>query len=503
MKNLIYFKLKIFLLLIGLVPLQGLIAQTVTMPNIFGSNMVLQQSTQVPIWGWGKPGAEILLESSWGETAQTVCNASGEWKVKIRTPKAKAGKAPKYSLSIKGPDNTIDFENILVGEVWLCSGQSNMEYSLKKTGEKWEDGVYEKEVAKANFKSIRLFNVKKDSAQTPQVNFQGIWTSTTPETVVDFSAVAYYFGRKLHKNKNVNVPIGLIQSAFSGSGIQCWMKRDVLAADLELKKEYLDTVITSIHRKPTVFYNAMIAPLIPFAIKGAIWYQGETNVGKSDLYAKSSIDLIKDWRKDWGSDFSFYAVQMTPRFYKNKQDNDTKFLRGYFREAQSAIMDMPKTGIVVTSDLMFNADERSDSHPRNKKDVGVRLALLALAKDYNTNVQYMGPVYKSHRIYDNKVVISFKKESLGSGLTTKDKDYVRSFKISGKDARFYPAKAVIEGDEIVVSSPHVSKPVAVRYAFTDGAMTNLQNKEGLAAYPFRTDSFQPENAVDMPEGEVK
>jgi len=476
-------------------------AQSVTMPNVFGDNMVLQQNTQVTIWGWGKPGTEILLEPSWGKSVETLCNAYGKWTVKIKTPKAKSGETPTYTLIIKGPENTVKFKNILVGEVWLCSGQSNMEFSLKTKGKRLGIVDYKEEVAKANFKNIRLFNVKKDMEQTPKVNCQGSWVSCTPKSVAEFSAVAYYFGRELFKN--VNVPIGLIQDAYSGSGIQSWIKQDVLASDLELKKEYLDTVITCLYKRPSVLYNAMINPVIPFAIKGVIWYQGESNVGNSDLYAKANIDLIKDWRKDWGIDFSFYAVQMTPRFYRDKQNNDTNFLRGYFREAQGAIMKLPKTGIVVTSDLMLNADERSNSHPRNKKDVGIRLALLALAKDYNKNIQFLGPVYKSLKIHKNKVIISFKKKSLGSGLTTKDNSYIKSFKIAGEDARFYPAKAVIDGDKIVVSSPNVISPKAVRYAFTDGAMTNLQNKEGLAAYPFRTDNFRPTKAVDMPDDEVK
>ncbi|MFH4967447.1 sialate O-acetylesterase [Gaetbulibacter sp. M240] len=501
--NRLFFQSKVGSILIAFVLIQETIAQNVSMPNIFGSNMVLQQNTQVPIWGWGKPGSEICLKSSWGESLKTVCDIEGNWIIKVKTPKAMPGEAPVYDLSILGPSNTIELKNILIGEVWLCSGQSNMEFPLKPKGNLLGVVDYENEIAKANYRNIRLFNVKKDSSNSPQVNFQGIWSSCTPKTVADFSAVAYYFGKELNSNKKLNVPIGLIQSAFSGSGIQCWMKRELLASDLEFKKEYLEPVTTSIYKKPSIFYNAMIAPLIPFAIKGTIWYQGESNVGQNDLYAKANMDLIKDWRKDWGRDFSFYAVQMTPRFYKDKEDNDTKFTRGYFREAQSSITNIFNTGIVVTSDLMLNPDERSDSHPRNKKDIGIRLALMALSKDYAVDVQYLGPVYKSHKIHKNKIIISFTKESLGNGLSTKDNEAVKGFKISGKDVKFYPAKAVIKGNKIIVSSPFVNKPVAVRYAFTDGAMTNLQNKSGLPVYPFRTDNFQPSNAVDISELEIK
>jgi len=476
---------------------------TITMPNIFGNNMVLQQNTQVPIWGWGKSGDKIEIIASWGKTKKTTVGIDGKWKAKIETPKANAGQAPIYTLSVKGQVNSISFDNILIGEVWVCAGQSNMEISLKALEKRFDSVDYINDLKAANYPNIRLFNVKKDSAQIPQVNCSGSWTSCSTATVANFSAVAYYFGRQLYTNKNVNVPIGLIQDAFSGSAIQCWLKRDVLEADSVLKKKYVDPVVSSTTKKPYLFYNAMIAPIIPFAIKGVIWYQGESNVGDNEIYTKANLAMIKDWRKDWGTDFSFYAVQMTPRFYKDKQANDTKFGRGIFRDCQSAIMTIPKTGIIVTSDLMQNADERSDSHPRNKKDVGIRLALWALAKDYEQKVQYLGPVYKSHQIIGDKIIISYKKESLVGGLTTKDSSYLRCFKIAGEDAKFYPAKAIIEGQTVVVSSPNVSKPVAVRYAYTDGAMTNLQNMEGLAAYPFRTDNINSAVAVDVSEEEVK
>ena len=475
----------------------------ISMPNIFGSNMVLQQNTQVPLWGWGKSGDKIEIIASWGKTVKTTVGIDGTWKAKIETPKANAGQAPTYNLSVTGPENSINFCNILIGEVWLCSGQSNMEISLKALEKRFDAVDYNNELQAANYPNIRLFNVKKDSAQTPQVNCTGSWASCSSATVANFSAVAYYFGRQLFTNKNVNVPIGLIQDAFSGSAIQCWLKQDVLEADSDMKKKYIDPVVSSTTKKPYLFYNAMISPIIPYAIKGVIWYQGESNVGDNEIYTKANLAMINDWRKDWGTEFSFYAVQMTPRFYKDKQTNDTKFGRGIFRDCQSAIMTIPKTGIIVTSDLMQNTDERSDSHPRNKVDVGIRLALWALAKDYEQKIQYVGPMYKSQQIIDDKVIISFKKESLGSGLTTNDSSFVKCFKIAGADAKFYPAKAIIEGQTVVVSSPNVSKPVAVRYAFTDGAMSNLQNKEGLAAYPFKTDTLKSAVAVDVADEEVK
>jgi len=234
----------------------------------------------------------------------------------------------------------------------------------------------------------------------------------------------------------------------------------------------------------------MLVPIMPYALKGVIWYQGESNVGNDEIYTRANMAMINDWRASWGIDFSFYAVQMTPRF-KSLTQKDLTVDRGFFREFQTNIMSSPKTGIVVTSDLLLNNEERIKSHPHNKKDVGKRLALWALAKDYAQPVQYLGPMYQSYSIEGDKVRISFKPESLGSGLTTKDGGVqVTNFRIAGSDKKcFYPAQAMIEGNTIVVSSPFVSSPASVRYAFTDGAITNLINKEGLPAYQFRTDTW--------------
>lgn len=485
----------ISILLIAFAFVKNISAQILTMPHVFGNNMVLQQDTKAPVWGWAKPGAKVKVVSSWGKSNEAISGTDGKWKTTLETPKAKPGKAPLYTITVTGPENAVSFSDVLVGEVWVCSGQSNMEFSMRPSAGKLGAVDYETEISKADFKNIRLFNVKKDSAEVQKIDCEGAWEPTTPERVASFSAVGYYFGKTLYQK--LNVPIGLIQDAFSGSGIQCWIKRDIMEGSTEFKVEFLDIPAKTINQKPSVFYNAMISPIIPFAIKGVIWYQGESNVGKNDLYAKASISLIKDWRKDWGTDFSFYAVQMTPRFYSDKQKNDISFNRGYFREAQGEIMQLPKTGIVVTSDLMLNAEERSDTHPRNKKDIGFRLAFLALAKDYDKNIQYLGPIYESLEIKGNTAILNFEKKSLGSGLVTKNGAPVKCFKIAGEDAKFYPAEAFIKGDNIVVSSPRVVKPVAVRYAFTDGALSNLQNKEGLAAYPFRTDKFQVGKAVDI------
>lgn len=480
-------------------------AQTVTMPNIIGSNMVLQQNTQVPIWGWATAGTSVVVTASWGQPVTVITGAAGKWMTKIQTPVAVPGQAPTYTLTIAGPTNTISYTNILVGEVWLCTGQSNMWFSMKASGGMLGVVDYVNEIAAANFPNIRLYTIPLGDAAVPAANCGGSWASCTPTTVSSFSAVAYYFGREIYNNKAVNVPIGLINGSYWGSSIQTWIKDSVLQADADLKKKYIDkdyaTATNNI--KPSLVYNAMIAPVIPFAIKGAIWYQGETNVSDGALYTKANLALVKDWRASWGRDLSFYAVQLTS-YLNTGVTKDLDVHRAFFHEAQSNIMTDPKMGIVVTSDLLLNAAERNQVHPQNKKDVGIRLALWALAKDYSQPVQYLGPTYQSFSVEGSKVRITFKPESLGSGLRTKDGKNATSFRIAGSDKLFYPGLAVIEGNTVVVSSTFVSSPVAVRYAFSDGAMTNLMNNEGVAAFPFRTDSWVEWPYpyilyVDMPE----
>ena len=476
--------------------------QTVSMPNIIGNNMVLQQKTQVPVWGWAAAGTNVTITASWGETVTTTAETTGKWMTKIQTPIAIPGQAPAYTLTITGPANTITFSNILVGEVWLCSGQSNMWFQMKYNSADVQGVVdSENEIAAANYPNIRLFTVLRGTSASPVVNCTGSWSGCTPATVATFSAASYYFGRELYKNQALNVPIGLIHSSYSGSAIQAWVKDSVLRSDDDLKTLYIDKTYTSDISKPAFIYNAMIAPIIPFAIKGAIWYQGESNVGDGATYTKANIAFINNWRKDWGTDFSFYAVQLTP-YMSSAQIKDVNYNRATFREYQRNITTLPKTGIIPTCDLLINKDEVAVVHPQNKKDVGIRLANWALAKDYNQSVQYLGPVYQSFTVEVTKIRINFTPESMGSGLMTKDGTNLTCFKISGADKMFYSASAVIDGNSIVVSSPSVKIPVAVRFAFSDGAMSNLINKEGIAAYPFKTDSWTSATYVEIPDSQL-
>ena len=487
MKTHFYFFVSLFLFLF-----HTMNGQTVTMPNIISSNMVLQQNSQVPIWGWAASGTSVSITPSWGTKTTVVADATGKWKTSIQTPVAVAGLVPVYSLMVAGPSNTLSFTNILVGEVWLTSGQSNMAFAMNFLDVGTNRGVlnYVSEIAAANYPNIRLFDVPKISSTSTQTNCTGTWASCTPTSVTNFSAVAYYFARKLHLFPGLNVPVGIINASYSGSAIQTWMKNSVLTADATLNTKYITpvTATTAVTAQPSGFYNAMIAPIIPYAIKGAIWYQGESNSGDGATYTTANIAMLNDWRTDWGTDFSFYATQLSPRLSTPGQlDNGNA--RADFREIQGGFTSLTKTGIIPNGDVLFAAEEYYNPHPRNKKLVGERLALMALGKDYAQAVQYLGPKDLSSTVSGSSMIINFDPTSIGSGLGIGTGLSLNCFKISGSNATFYPANAVIVGNTVVVSSPSVPVPVAVRYAYTDGAMTNFQNNDGVAAYPFKTDTW--------------
>jgi len=474
-------------------------AQTITMPNIIGNNMVLQQNTQVPIWGWATAGTSVEVTASWGQTVTILAGTTGKWMTSIQTPVAIPGQAPTYTLTIDGPSNTIRFTNILVGEVWLSSGQSNMWFPI--------NGFYkvvnaDAEAAAANYPNIRLFTVPSMGANAPASNCGGSWAGCSPSTAASFSAVSYYFARELYNNKSLNVPIGMIHCSYTGSGIQAWVKDSVLRADVDLKTKYIDNnTNTQEYKKPSLLYNAMISPIIPFAIKGILWYQGESNTSDYyPLYTKANLEMVKDWRVSWGRNLSFYAVQIAPFFYVTSL-TDLSGMQAFFREAQTNIMTDPKMGIVSSSDCLQNRDELYVIHYPNKKPVGVRLSLWALAKDYGQSVQYLGPSFQSFAIEGAKIRVSYKPESLGGGLTTKDGLRPACFKICGIDKKFYPALSSIEGNTVVLSSTFVSAPTGIRYAFTDGSMTNLMNMEGIPAPLFRTDNwdYSSKSYVDSPD----
>jgi sialate O-acetylesterase len=635
----------------------------VKLPAVISDNMVLQQKTKAPIWGWARPGEKVSIKPSWQRQKETVAKADedGKWMAKIDTPKA----GGPYTLTVKG-DNTITLTNVLVGEVWICSGQSNMQMELKASSP-WSKGVFnfETEIATANYPDIRLFTVKQEIADEPKEDCTGSWSKCSPETVAGFSGTAYFFARKLYKE--LGIPFGLIHTSWGGTPAEAWtsaefLKRMPYFAEIlermetddteQLQKEYHkelnkwwadfesvdlgqkgtmdgwenpdlddfdwktmvipvlwesaglegfdgsvwfrkdvqvpeswagkdatlelgpidDMDITWVNGKqvgihnelawstprkykisasvlkpgtnviavqvidtgggggiygepgqiklktadsssetisltgdwkykvglnlkdframplspniaknqntPTMLYNGMLSPLIPYGIRGAIWYQGESNTGRAYQYRELFPLMIKNWRHDWSQgDFPFYYVQIAPFSY------GTEYICPELQEAQFMTLSLPNTGMAVTQDI----GNVVDIHPRNKQHVGRRLALWALAKTYGCkDLVYSGPRYKSMKVEGDKIRLFF--EHVGGGLMAKGGDLTH-FTIAGSDRKFVEAKASIDNNTVVVYSEKVNKPAAVRFAWSNTAVPNFFNMEGLPASSFRTDDW--------------
>ncbi|RVT98349.1 sialate O-acetylesterase [Mucilaginibacter limnophilus] len=468
--------------------------------NLFQSNMVMQQNKPFTIWGKASPGDKITIKGDWtGKQTTIEADTAGHWRGAIKVPKAKPGDFTPHTLVITDGAKTITLNNLLIGEVWIASGQSNMQYSLK--GEEGKNnGVidWQHEVPKANFPNIRLFYTDLNFKAQPFDEVKGKWQICTPETAGRFSAVAYYFASEIHKN--TKLPVGVVLSTIGASTAQAWTNRKIMEADTVLYNKYLREYDNSPKSKevidggftfekvtrPTLLYNAMIHPLAGLSIKGFIWYQGEFNRNDKNKYTRLLTAMIKGWRSDFGQgDLPFYLVQV-PSFYWNNEDPKA-FDYAIFREAQANVRKLKNTEMVVTTD---DPDAPRNLHPRRKKPIGLRLARIALNKDYGFgNVQYLGPQLNKIRVDGNQIIVSYKSKTLDGGLATADKKAPAEFFIAGEDAVFYPATAVIKGDEVVLSSAKVTKPVAARYAFTNTAVTNFMNKAGLPAEPFRTDGW--------------
>jgi sialate O-acetylesterase len=614
----------------------------VSLPKIFSDNMVLQRDRALKVWGWAAPNEGVTVSFN-GQSVKAKADRNGSWYVAFK-PMAYGG---PFAMSIKGKSNTISYKNILIGDVWICSGQSNMEWTMKSTNQA------EKEIAESNYPKIRLFNVQKAMSYSPKNDLAGgSWLECTPQTVGDFSAVAYFFGRKLVKE--LDIPMGLINSSWGGTNIQTWISWDIMSqkgdykqvdlksletmttnhqanrdkyeaalrqdrglsekwyessapvdewkkatipnefahtpignndgiawfrrdfdipAGVEAKNAVLhlgpidDTDNTYVNGKqvgsevewnkdrvyaisngllkagkntlvvkvtdtggggglngkpdqlylevdgkrislagewlcrpsvltsefgikdlgpntfPSQLYNAMIAPITAYAIKGGLWYQGESNAHEAYAYRTLFPELINNWRNKWGYEFPFFWVQLANFQAADAQPVESDWAE--LREAQSKTLALPQTGQAVIIDI----GEAYDIHPRNKQDVGLRLAISALKVAYGKDVVYSGPVYQSMKVEGNKVVLSF--ANTGTGLITKDKyGYVSGFAVAGADKKFVWAKGYIEGNTVVVYSESVASPVAVRYAWGNNPDdASLYNKELLPASPFRTDTW--------------
>jgi sialate O-acetylesterase len=454
----------------------------VSLHPLFSDHMVLQQGIPAPVWGTAAAGEEVTVSFA-GQKKSARAGADGRWMVKL-DPMKPGG---PHEMTI----GTVTLKNVLVGEVWVCSGQSNMEWSVKASKNAPE------EIAAAAFPLIRLFTVPKKPADTPQRDVVGSWKECSPESVPGFSAVGYFFGRELHKARNI--PIGLIHTSWGGTAAELWTSRRVLEADPEFKpmieqQEARMKAFAEASEKakaegkaspkkpgpgPTQLYNGMIAPLLPYAIAGAIWYQGESNAGRAKQYQKLFPAMIKNWRDDWGQgDFPFLFVQLANFMKRKPEPAESNWAA--LREAQTMTLSLPKTGMAVIIDI---GDEK-DIHPRNKQDVGKRLALAARHVAHGEDLVYSGPMYDSMKVEGNKARIAFK--HVGGGLEARG-DRLAGFSIAGEDKAFVWAEAKIEGNAVVVWSDKVEKPAAVRYGWADNPECTLYNKEGLPASPFRTD----------------
>lgn len=453
----------------------------VTLSPIIGANMVLQRDSACPVWGWADAGEEVTVEFS-GQKHTAKPDAGGKWMVKLTPLKATDKGA---TMTIRGK-NTITLDNVVVGEVWLCSGQSNMEWVVNSSNNAKE------EIAAANDPLIRHIKVNNPPSTKPvdKVISNG-WQEASPKTVGGFTAAGYFFARELRKE--LNVPIGLLGSNWGGTRIEPWTP-PVGFKQVPALKNIADKLDSYPETEPAkdggepkaklqsalALYNGRIAPLVPYALRGALWYQGESNLSEGMLYMEKMKALIGGWRDVWQMpDMPFYFVQLAPFIYKGANPE----LLPRIWEAQTATLKVPNTGMAVTTDI----SNINDIHPRNKQDVGKRLALWALAKTYGkTGVVYSGPLFKAVKFDGGKATISFEH---GAGLKTRDGQPVSHFLIAGEDKAFVPAKAEISGDTVVVSADGVSKAVAVRYGWSHDAEPNLANGAGLPASPFRTDDW--------------
>lgn len=460
--------------------------------NVLQSNMVLQQNKPLKVWGKAVAGKPIAIQADWLVNAIVVtADKDSSFLGILPMPEAKENDFTRHELTIESNGEKVVLTNLLIGDVWFCSGQSNMQFSMKEVIDS------AKEVGSANYPNIRIFNAGLNFSATPIHHISGKWEECSPETIKKFSAVGYNFGKELYTQ--LNIPIGLVFSGIGASAAQAFVPQPTLAADTMLNRVYLQPYLTSNKSKeiinggfsfekvtrPFLLYNALINPFVNLSIKGFCWYQGESNRMERESYTRLTQAMVSSWRQNFGQgNLPFYYVQVAPFFYDKTDSTLADY--AFFREAQENISKLNDTYMVLTMDV----GEGKNLHPKNKKPVGIRLAKSALNRTYGRlDVAYRGPHYNYMEINKNKATIYFTNESVASGLQTKDGKEPTFFTIAGADRIFYPAQASIIGYTVLVSSQQVKKPVAVRYAFTNYPVTNFENKVGLPAVPFRTDDW--------------
>ena len=477
------------------------------MSSIFGDGMVLQRDAPIHVWGWTEPAQNVTVTFA-GATKETQADESGKFSAHL-SPFPAGG---PHELEVRA-DEVRTFKDVLVGEVWLCSGQSNMQWAVSNSNDP------ELEAMTANFPNIRLITLPHVGTQEPQRVFEGAWTATNSATVRQFSAVGYFFGRTLHQA--LDVPVGLIDNAWGGSACEAWVRLDLLQQDTAF--EPLLTRWQEIERtepaefaafqeqlaewqqrpenergkrpqrprqrlhgqhRPANLYNGMIEPILGYTIKGAIWYQGESNADRAYQYRSLFPLMIRSWRQAWGQgEFPFYWVQLAD--FKQESVEPQESAWAELREAQTmAMSELANTGEAVIIDL----GEAKDIHPRNKQDVAKRLARWALANQYGRSIHHRSPKFRSMQTVDGKAQLDF--DHVGGGLSTFDVRELRGFTIAGENQQFVHARArFVDQDTIEVWADDVRAPVAVRYAWADNPVCNVFSKEGLPLTPFRTDSW--------------
>lgn len=445
----------------------------IKLPAIFGHHMVLQQQTDAAIWGTSSENTSVEVTTSWNSKSYTtLSDAKGNWKLKVATPEA----GGPYSITISD-GKPLTLENVLIGEVWILSGQSNMQMPLKGY---MNQPILDSNdaIAGSKNKSIRIFTVARDKSLETLSDFTGEWAESEPESIVDFSAAGYFFGKMIHQA--LDVPVGLIHSSWGGTRIEPWISENGIVDYDWVKLPNKSSKEDFSQQTPTVLFNAMISPMVGLAFRGALWYQGESNRNEPKEYEQLMRGLAENWRAEWGiGDFPFYYAQIAPFNYGNNGLNSA-----FLREAQlKASTSIPNFGMAS----LMDAGEEFFIHPPNKAIVGKRLAYLALSQTYGLKgIAYSGPVLKEMTVEGSVVKLTFNHAE--NGLTTFGKE-LKHFSVAGENQQFVPATAYISQQGITVFSPRVEKPVAVRYAFEDFVIGELYNTEGLPASSFRTDDW--------------
>jgi sialate O-acetylesterase len=446
-------------------------AQQLRLPSFFSDNMVLQRNKEVHVWGWGRAGQQVQILPSW--TTDTIaCLVSGDarWETKVRTPHA----GGPHTIKLWSQDQYIVLNNILIGEVWFCSGQSNMQWSARNNVKEIKEIL-----PNINNENIRFLQVSNLAAQTPQDNIFDQWTECNPTTAENFSAIGYFFAERLQAE--LDVPIGIINSSWGGTSAEFWTPKEKIDEDPELTKNVL--LQKPAPRKPYqpgVLWNSMVHPLVNYTIAGVLWYQGEDNTISYNGYDKLMQTMVSSWRSAWNDEFPFYFVQIAPYSYKYELPN-AALLRE--QQAKTALA-LSRTGMVVTTDLVDNIN---DIHPQKKKAVADRLANLALVYPYGRkSTDFQSPIFKYYQIENDRIRISF--HHLQGDLKVKGKEIIDLY-IAGQDQVFHQASFKLEGNELLVYSQKVKKPVAVRFGFTNTSISNLFTETGLPIAPFRTDDW--------------